>query len=126
MHHKTHGHVRICTPTALCSNVVLVNQTKTKIVVVRATDKSICQVASEMSETESVCGKSIAGKFPTNLKASPSKYNEVSRKEAEAKEKEEAESSKLAAPLKYMHQATLKETLTKRNAYSKDSARYHP
>ena len=50
---------------------------------------------------------------------------EVSRKEAEVKkEKEEAESSKLAASLKYTHQATLKETLTKRNPYSKDSARY--
>ena len=50
---------------------------------------------------------------------------EVSRKEAEAKkEKEEAESSKLATSLKYTYQATLKETLTKRNPYSKDSARY--
>ena len=71
-----------------------------------------------MSETESVCGKSVARKFPTNLKqhlrlAHPSVMKEVSRKEAEAKkEKEEAESLKLAASLKYTHQATLKETLS--------------
>ena len=94
------------------------------------TDKSICQVASETPETESVCGKSVTGKFPTNLKqhlrlAHPSVMKEVSRKEEEAKKaKEEAESSKRAASLKYTRQATLKETLTNRNPYSKDSARY--
>ena len=92
------------------------------------TDKSTCQV--EERDSQSICGKSVAGKFPTNLKkhlklAHPDVFEEIVRKEQESKKvKAEKECSKRAASLKYHHQSTLKESLEKKNPYSKDSPRY--
>ena len=91
------------------------------------TDKSICQV--EQLDSQSICGKSVAGKFPTNLKkhlklAHPNVFQEMRRDEESKKVKVEKESAKRAASFKYHHQSTLKESLAKKNPYSKDSPRY--
>ena len=92
------------------------------------TDKSICQV--EQLDSQSICGKSVAGKFPPNLKkqlklAHPNVFQEIMRKDEESKKvKVEKESAKRAASLKYHHQSTLKKFLAKKNPYSKDSPRY--
>ena len=92
------------------------------------TDKSICQV--EQLDSQSIGGKSVAGKFLTNLKkhlklAHATVFEEIMRKEDEVKKKKvEKESAKRAASLKYHHQSTLKESLAKKNPYSKESLRY--
>jgi len=91
------------------------------------TDKSICLV--EQLDSQSICGKSIAGKFATNLKkhlklAHPSAFEDVVKKEEVKKQKMEKESAKHVASLKHLHQFTLKESLAKLNPYSKDSVRY--
>ena len=54
------------------------------------TDKSVCQV--EQLDSQSICGKSAAGKFATNLKkhlklAHPSAFEDIVKKEEEKKEK---------------------------------------
>ena len=67
------------------------------------TDKSICQV--EQLDSQSICGKSVAGKFRTNLKkhlklAHQNVFQEIMRKEEESKKVEvEKESAKRAASL---------------------------
>ena len=82
------------------------------------------------NSTQSICGKSVAGKFPTNLKkhlklAHPNVFQEITRKDEESKlVKVEKVSAKRAASFKYHHQSTLKESLAKKNPYSKDSPRY--
>lgn len=92
------------------------------------TDKSICQM--EQLDSQSICEKSVAGKFTTNLKkhlklAHPSDFDDVVKKEEEVKkQKMEKESAKRAASLKNLHQFTLKESLAKLNPYPKDSVRY--
>ena len=91
-------------------------------------DKSTYQV--EERDSQSISGKSVAGKFPTKQKkhlrlAHPDIFEEIVRKEEESKKvKTEKECAKRAASLKYHHQSTLKESLEKKNLYSKHSPRY--
>ena len=91
-------------------------------------DKSVCQV--EKSNTDSICGKSVAGKNPTNLKqhlraAHPQVMNDILRKEEDMKKvKAEKEKMKSEESLKHYQQSTLKESFTRQAVYSKDSERY--
>ena len=79
----------------------------------------------EQLDSQSICGKSVAGKFATNLKkhlklAHPSAFEDAVKKEDEVKkQKMEKESAKCAASLKHLHQFTLKESLAKLNPYPK-------
>jgi len=69
----------------------------------------VCQV--EQLDSQSICGKSVAGKFATNLKkhlklAHPSAFEDAVKKEDEVKkQKMEKESAKCAASLKHLHQS---------------------
>ena len=91
-------------------------------------DKSACQV--EKSNTDSICGKSVAGRNPTNLKqhlraAHPQVMNDILRKEEDMKKvKAEKEKMKSEESLKHYQQSTLKESFTRQAVYSKDSERY--
>ena len=67
-------------------------------------------------------------KYSTNLKkhlklACATVFEEIIGKKR-SKKKVKKESAKRAASLKYHHQSTLKESLAKKNLYSKDSVRY--
>ena len=101
-----------------------------------ASNKSICQViVKKGSGSEEVCGHSLAGKYPTNLKQHLKKehlneYTEVLRKE-ECKEREKKkleELSNVAGSFKskggHSGQLTLEQTLQQKKQYPKDSKRY--
>lgn len=84
----------------------------------------------EQPDTQSLCGKSVTGKYPTNLKqhlklSHPNVMQEVlKREEQEKKKKLERESKKRAASLKYYQQSTLKESFSSQTVYSKESDKY--
>ena len=97
------------------------------------TKKSVCQVLSAPSADSSasdICGHSITGKFPTNLRqhlkrAHPSEFSELcGQQDREKQEKEKQVSAQRAASLQVSHQLTLAESLRSKNAYSKESDRY--
>ena len=87
----------------------------------RVVDKSICQVES----LDVMCGKSISGKNPTNLKqhlraAHPQVMNDLKRKEEDMKKnKAEKHKTKCEESLKHYQQSTLRDSFTKQVAYSK-------
>ena len=88
---------------------------------------SVCQV--EKSNTDSICGKSVAGKNPTNLKqhlraAHPQVRNDILRKEEDMKKVKAEKEKKSEESLKHYQQSTLKESFTRQAVYSKDSERY--
>ena len=93
-----------------------------------AEDRSICQV--ENPDTESLCGKSIAGKNPTNLKqhlkaVHPAVSKDVSGKEEDAKKlKLEKDRKKCQASLKHYQQSTIKESFSRQTMYGKDNKQY--
>ena len=89
----------------------------------RVVDKSICQVESP----DGMCGKSVSGKNPTNLKqhlsaARAQVMNDLKRKQE--KNKAEKHKKKCEESLKHYQQSTLRDSFTKQVAYSKESERY--
>ena len=97
------------------------------------TKKSVCQVlsaASVDSSASDICGHSVSGKFPTNLrqhlkKAHPSEFSELPLKEEKGKqEKEKQQSAQWAASMRVSHQLTLAESLKSKSTYNKESDHY--
>ena len=88
-----------------------------------STNESVCQILShprELSPTSSdsmICGCSIAGKFPTNLRNHLKKYHPAHFAEVLAKEEN-------GKSLKVSQQLTLAESLKSKTLYKKDSDKY--
>ena len=99
--------------------------------------RSICQVplppvctVGSLETHSDICGHSLAGKFPTNLrnhmkKKHPSEFTELCMKEKEQKQTTAHKvSAQRSASLKIHHQMTLSESLSSRNVYKKEHSRY--
>lgn len=98
------------------------------------TNTSVCQILSapslDSSSNADVCGHSVPGKFPTNLrqhlkKAHKSEFSDLTRREEKDKrEKESQKAVQRATSMKVSQQLTLAESIRPKNAYGKESDRY--
>ena len=95
-------------------------------------NQSICQIkvsrdhGDQSGPSSELCGKTIAGKFPTNLKlhvrtAHPAQYWDILTKEEELEQKKKEALSKLARQTK---QLSIAESLKGKTSYDKNSQRY--
>lgn len=91
-----------------------------------AENKSLCIVIKD----DSICGKQITGKFPTNLRNHlrhthhEAYKNMIEKEEIEKKAREEKERELKSASLKRAHQQTLKESLASGMKYHTSSPKY--
>ena len=98
------------------------------------TNTSVCQILSapplDSSSSGDICGHSVPGKFPTNLRqhlrtAHKSEFSEFTRREEkEKREKESQKATRQATSMKVSQQLTLAESIRPKNAYGKESDRY--
>ena len=84
----------------------------------------------DTSSSGDICGHSVPGKFPTNLRqhlrtGHKSEFSElIRREEKEKREKESQKATQRATSMKVSQQLTLAESIRPKNTYGKESDRY--